>query len=242
VYRPLGVEDQLLFVLPGPPSPAIAVAVNRTERDFTCRDRTVLNVIRPHLVRAYRNAEVFCRLRLAISALEAAVDERGEGLAVVDQRGRVEFATRRAATLLQCWFGPQPEPDLARLLSVDRKVLTSTALGKGRLVSVQVVRGSVNGARWRLLLAEQSAGLDSPRLDSLGLTRREGDVLALVASGYTNAEVARRLCVQPSTVRKHLEHVYAKLGVQNRTAAARIALQTCAVVGSDGSARSSLGG
>jgi DNA-binding CsgD family transcriptional regulator len=44
-------------------------------------------------------------------------------------------------------------------------------------------------------------------------------VLAWVARGKRNAEVAELLCLSPGTVRKHLENVYAKLGVNTRTAA-----------------------
>jgi len=53
-----------------------------------------------------------------------------------------------------------------------------------------------------------------------GLTVRERSVLQLVAAGYANAEIANMLYVAPSTVRKHLEHAYRKLGVSNRMAAA----------------------
>jgi DNA-binding CsgD family transcriptional regulator len=45
-------------------------------------------------------------------------------------------------------------------------------------------------------------------------------VLALVARGHGNAEVARMLAVSPRTVQKHLEHVYDRLGVRSRAAAA----------------------
>jgi DNA-binding CsgD family transcriptional regulator len=55
--------------------------------------------------------------------------------------------------------------------------------------------------------------------DELGLTARERQVLAWVARGKRNPEVAEILWVTPSTVRKHLEDVYAKLGVHTRTAA-----------------------
>jgi DNA-binding CsgD family transcriptional regulator len=51
------------------------------------------------------------------------------------------------------------------------------------------------------------------------LTAREQEVLAWVARGKTNAEIARLLWLSPATVRKHLENVYAKLGVSTRTAA-----------------------
>jgi DNA-binding CsgD family transcriptional regulator len=51
------------------------------------------------------------------------------------------------------------------------------------------------------------------------LTRREREILLLVAEGRTNAEVACELWISPDTVRKHLENVYGKLGVHTRTAA-----------------------
>jgi DNA-binding CsgD family transcriptional regulator len=51
------------------------------------------------------------------------------------------------------------------------------------------------------------------------LTTREGEILELVAAGLTNAAIAERLWISPGTVKKHLDHIYAKLGVANRTAA-----------------------
>jgi two-component system nitrate/nitrite response regulator NarL len=51
------------------------------------------------------------------------------------------------------------------------------------------------------------------------LTPRERDVLRLVAHGMTKPQIARLLWFAPSTVRKHLENVYPKLGVHTRTAA-----------------------
>jgi DNA-binding CsgD family transcriptional regulator len=51
------------------------------------------------------------------------------------------------------------------------------------------------------------------------LTRRECEVMLWVADGLSNAEIARVLVVERSTVRKHLEHIYEKLGVRSRTAA-----------------------
>jgi DNA-binding CsgD family transcriptional regulator len=54
------------------------------------------------------------------------------------------------------------------------------------------------------------------------LTPREREIVELVAEGKTNAQIAVQLWVAPSTVKKHLEHIYAKLGVGRRTAAATL--------------------
>jgi DNA-binding NarL/FixJ family response regulator len=51
------------------------------------------------------------------------------------------------------------------------------------------------------------------------LSVRELEVLRLVADGLANREIAARLVITPSTVKKHLEHIYGKLGTQSRTAA-----------------------
>ena len=52
-----------------------------------------------------------------------------------------------------------------------------------------------------------------------GLSEREAEVLALVAAGLSNGEVAGELAVAPATVKKHLENVYGRLGVRSRGAA-----------------------
>jgi len=51
------------------------------------------------------------------------------------------------------------------------------------------------------------------------LTRRESEILAQVAEGRTNGEIAWLLRRSPHTIRKHLENAYGKLGVHTRTAA-----------------------
>ena len=59
-----------------------------------------------------------------------------------------------------------------------------------------------------------------------GLTRQERNVLALVARGKRNAEIAQELYVSVNTVESHLYHVFQKIGVSSRTEAALYALQS----------------
>jgi ATP/maltotriose-dependent transcriptional regulator MalT len=70
-----------------------------------------------------------------------------------------------------------------------------------------------------LILNEQirPAGVD--RLRELGLTSKEGEVLLRIERGLTNLEIAEELGVTLSTVKRHIEHIFAKLDVQTRTAA-----------------------
>jgi DNA-binding NarL/FixJ family response regulator len=62
-------------------------------------------------------------------------------------------------------------------------------------------------------------------LQALGLTPREATVLLWVAQGKSNPEIAMILGSGEGTIRKHLEHVFAKLGVESRAAAASRALE-----------------
>jgi DNA-binding CsgD family transcriptional regulator len=78
---------------------------------------------------------------------------------------------------------------------------------------------------WLVVLREAS---DTAMIEAMTLafrlTAREAEVLYWVVKGKTNRDVAEILSMSPKTVTKHLEHVYDKLGVETRTAAANLAL------------------
>ena len=65
-------------------------------------------------------------------------------------------------------------------------------------------------------------------LHALGLTPREAEVLSWLAQGKSNPEIAVILAMSEGTVKKHLEHVFEKLGVDNRNAAALVARENLA--------------
>jgi len=77
------------------------------------------------------------------------------------------------------------------------------------------------------------ATLDAKRVAQLrrrtplpgGLTEREAEVLALVAAGKTNREIAASLCISEKTVARHLSNIFTKLGLPTRTAAAAYAFE-----------------
>jgi len=76
----------------------------------------------------------------------------------------------------------------------------------------------------RLIAPEMAARL-ADRVSSPGLTSREVGVLELVARGMSNKEIGAALFVAEDTVKNHLKHIYAKLGVGDRTEAALLAVQ-----------------
>lgn len=73
---------------------------------------------------------------------------------------------------------------------------------------------------------ERAPAFTTPEpLQKLGLSPREAEVLFWVAQGKTNGETGTILTLSEGTVRKHLEHIFAKLGVENRTAAGLRAIE-----------------
>ena len=84
--------------------------------------------------------------------------------------------------------------------------------------------GEVGMGESMWLLNVQSAGdASASRLATASLTPRETEVLSWIAKGKTNRDVADILGLSPRTVNKHLEHVFEKLGVETRAAAAALA-------------------
>jgi len=118
-------------------------------------------------------------------------------------------------------------------------VRTGMNLGADDYLMKPLVPAELSAAvRARLRRAELTAAASSARgtstpfaeqkpaqLAPLGLTPREAEVLFWVARGKTNDEIATVLGIGLTTVKKHLESTYAKLGVENRTTAAAMALE-----------------
>lgn len=72
-------------------------------------------------------------------------------------------------------------------------------------------------------MAHDAVAVPEARIESAALTPRETEVLAWIAKGKTNRDIAEILGMSPRTVNKHLEHVFEKLGVETRAAAAALA-------------------
>jgi DNA-binding CsgD family transcriptional regulator len=152
-------------------------------------------------------------------ALSSVADSGAEpSLLIVDRSGRIRFVQGAGRRLLASYFD-SPDPD--RLPRIVQEWATGPAAARELVVdgaeAQLVVSAPTREAAGPIVVLLYERPWERPR--SRRLTERELEVLHLVDEGRTNAEIANILWVAPSTVRKHLENVYAKLGVSSRTEA-----------------------
>lgn len=184
-----------------------------------------------YVVKPIRAQEVLARLhtharnaRIARMARDA-VDVAGMGVLLVDAQGRVAWRSPQAATWLKA-LGEPPAP--GQLPAALAPVLAGGAgaalpIAGGARLSVRNL-GAANLGETMLLLAPHKEGAaGAARLADAALTPRETEVLSWLAKGKTNRDIGEILGMSPRTVNKHLEHIFEKLGVETRSAAAALA-------------------
>lgn len=147
-----------------------------------------------------------------------------------DSNGEIQFATTKATALLCKYFGPgfsaRLPPRLLQWAGAQQVGLRgfrpsiTMQLGPGDLYIR--LTGRIDGSL-QLLLEEKCD--DSARLQVLGLTPREAEVLLWIARGKRSREIATILSCSPATISKHVQRILTKLGVETRTAAAAIAAE-----------------
>jgi hypothetical protein len=95
-YRPAGIEYQISKGLPGEPGLVTAITMLRRRPDFSERDRRLLDLLRPHLNQAYRNARALDAMQAELTALRHGVEAIDQGLVILDRLDRVVVMTTRA--------------------------------------------------------------------------------------------------------------------------------------------------
>jgi len=234
VYAPMRVEFQMSITLPAPLPIIVAIAVNRESADFDERDRLVLNTLRPHLAQMWRSTRERARLAGLLGAAAHALTAADTGVVVAADPP--QELTPGALITVYRFFGrpsatsPMPaKVDHWLALSRVRRggaelpVLARPLVGHlgDRTAVLRFLPGS-RGQPDVILVRETSTPTGVEHLEALGLTEREAEVLRLVAAGATNAGAGRELGISPGTIKKHLDHVYAKLAVSGRVQAAAV--------------------
>ncbi|MEN3369994.1 MAG: hypothetical protein V7609_2137 [Verrucomicrobiota bacterium] len=149
---------------------------------------------------------------------------------VVTPKGAVRWVDAEARRWLKEFFGRPATAGLVprkvcrwlAMLDSKPRAKSLIVLQKGRhlLVSQRHPRSAETIVLW---LEASESGQGRSRRKHGPLTAREVEVLHWLGKGKANGEIAEILGIATATVNKHLERIYPKLGVENRTAAANIA-------------------
>lgn len=184
-----------------------------------------------YITKPIRHEELLVRMRSHLGNAKRAAHAHqvmdGQGLMTlcIASSGEVEWATPQIYRI----FGDQ----------VDQLGTRLQASLQGRAPGDEPVMVQVNDDQVRCHLIDQDESgrcllkVDDPRqpddstklVHSFGLTEREAEVLLWIVHGKTNKEIAQILGLSPRTINKHLEQVFRKMQVDNRTSAAFTALQ-----------------
>ncbi len=147
------------------------------------------------------------------------------------ESARITWQTPLARRLLASYFEAEQEhaPDaILNWIAVSREpaaqALPLNIVRDSRRLIFTLHDQTADG-EWLLVLREEN---DAAQIEALisgfALTRKEAEVLYWVSKGKTSPDIGEILGSSPRTVNKHLEHIYEKLGVETRTAAANLAL------------------
>lgn len=160
---------------------------------------------------------------------QAALDDSGRSLLAIDPAGRILWATPRTRAILERYV-----PGAAALASLAVTLLGLVEDRDGGVFSQPVIDGrleftllSNNPDECLFRVAEFADGAEERLLAVRhGLTGREAEVLLWISRGKANREISEILGISPRTVNKHLERIFEKMGIENRTSAAAAAVKT----------------
>jgi DNA-binding NarL/FixJ family response regulator len=190
--------------------------------------------------------EVVARIRTHLhnsrtaQSARIALDVSGRTLTVINAKGDILWSTPQASELIKS-FIDNPiasgetdanadetyawlQPQLLDIVKEQTREVTILTTSQGRLKASFL--GHVAPGEYLLSLRDGDGPQDDEILcQLLDLTPREGEVLMWAAQGKQNRDIADILECSHRTINKHLEQIFAKMGVENRTAAATAAVR-----------------
>jgi DNA-binding CsgD family transcriptional regulator len=241
-YRYLDTETQIGFAMPISPETVSIIALSRNTIDFFERDRLILALLKPHCINALRNVMEFGRIRLERDLLLTGAEAEKKGLMLCRQDSLIICISEFAGEMLGRYFavtlseGDTLPEALAQWLETEAGLAPG---GNGRLAErvernafivekdgkrliIKLLNDVISGD-YMLCMTESDPAVLLRNLQRYDLSPRETDVMRWLATGKTNMEIAVILNMSKRTVEKHMEHIFAKLGVETRAAAVAIA-------------------
>lgn len=169
--------------------------------------------------------------RLTMSA-QSALDHAGQYIICISSDGQLQWATPHVHRLVSS--AGLSDSDLWQTLGqqLSAWVLSDSDHREPLIITcfnapMQAQYGGEHQSGQFLIRLIAAANEQQPEKlrEKLAITKRESEVLFWVSFGKTNWEIAQILAMSPRTVNKHLEQVFKKIGVDNRTAAAAISIR-----------------
>ncbi|MER0240149.1 response regulator [Fulvimarina sp. MAC8] len=203
-----------------------------------------------HVVRAFASGgadfiakpinldELFARMNVHLSHMRrqrsarVALETTGRRIVSLSESGVLNWSTRQASELLE-YSGLQSQPGQRMPISVVEWLARQTELPylhdiAGAPIEMRILERRDDEILVKLI--DRTSGTDEERLaKTFGLTIREAEVLLWIAHGKSNREIGEILDMSHRTANKHLEQIFIKLGVENRTAAATTAVRVLMV-------------
>lgn len=232
-YKPMRIPFTMAVVLSQDPQHMICLGLHHNQHDFSDRDVLLMNLLRPHIMQAFQQAKTLTTLEAQINGLHSILESNKHAVVCLDDQETLTWSTQRAWDLMQAYCPLHPHepsrlPDLlsrwmkhqmAAYNSMSSLPATPTPLVIEQPRGQLIVKAIRHENTWLMVLEERAQEPIAKHLQSAGLTPREAEVLQWVAQGKSNNAIATILSVSPRTIHKHLERIYDKLGVENRTAA-----------------------
>lgn len=159
-------------------------------------------------VRSFVAAPIVCHER-PVGLIHADLGDSGHLLTDYDRDAVWAFAEGLGYALERCVLAERLREQSARVVELVRSTEASVVALSRSEIELGAPAGRTAPANVR---ASSAGGLEE-------LTRRELEVISMLAEGETNASIARRLIVSEDTVKTHVKHILRKLGVHNRSQA-----------------------
>ena len=207
VYRPAGVDAQISCAIQDSGATMLSLSLTRSSRDFSHHERENLRHLQWLMAITCRRVLQLQRERIATEALERAFSDSGLTLVLSPVDGRIIYAS----SILAAWSQSHP--------GVLDQLLQSVRTGR---MSQPVQFGDTAWKAWTVS-SRHGTVVTLSNGPTYRLTPRETQVLRALADGLTAHAIARQLGRRDATIRKHLEHIYLKLGVNDRLGAVNLA-------------------
>jgi DNA-binding CsgD family transcriptional regulator/PAS domain-containing protein len=213
---------------------------------YSEKEIQLARAISPYLAHALAHNELKKKVKLRGNILNYIEKQSSTGMILLDERLRVIYINQKAEEILGAFEGSEAggsgkDQILSLLLRDCREIKASlkdspagymaiprkrtvTGLNNTRFTTSSKAfdqePGAGNSLLFMVRIEEQPPPLDvNPQhlIDSYHLSKREIDVAGLLFSGLKNAQIADKLFISEITVKKHLQNIYSKVGVNNRT-------------------------